>query len=227
MTAMKTGYLLLMVVIAAMPGVGQSRLFVSFNPGTNLHNSENSLPIIGSKALRWSPGFSVAYESDSLWGFGARVEYSFSRSVVNGVTPFPKSDPITLVTTGYFWDDLSYTTHNIDLSLCYVPIHGVVIAAGPTISLAHRTISVDIPPTAGLPNGRYFEDRLVSYCAGANGSVTLELPVSSGTPGAFVLLNLKLRYLHSFWFDARGRDLDNYHQSSLVGQFGMGFGVAF
>ena len=102
-----------------------------------------------------------------------------------------------------------------------------MIAAGPTISLAHRTISLDIPALAVQSNGRYFEDRLVSYCAGANGSVTLELPISSGTPGAFVLLNLKLRYLQSFRFDARGRDLDNYHQSSLVGQFGMGCGVAF
>ena len=56
--------------------------------------------------------------------------------------------------------------------------------------------------------------------------MTIEPPIASGPRSPFVLLNLKFRCLHSVWFDARGRDLNNYHQSSLVGQIGMGFGIA-
>jgi len=218
---------LVLLATATAPMFGQDKVFVSFDPGMNLYNSENSLKTIGNKSLRWSPGFSVAYERDSLWGFGARLEYSFSRSIATEVMQFTVTSPTAPLAVGYFWDDLSFTTHNIDLSLCWKPVDWAVVAGGPTVSLAHRTIEMNVPPMGGNPNGRYFEDRLVSYCLGANGSIAVEVPVSSGSPGAFALLNIKARYLHSILFDARGRNLANYHQSSLMGQVGIGFGVAF
>ena len=218
---------LLTLLIVVAPSLGaQSRVFLSFNAGLSLYNSENSLKTIGGQALDWSPGFSVGYERDSLLGVSMRVEYAYTRAVAVNAMSFAVSGATGPEPVASFGADLAFTTHNLDIAACIRPVDFLSLAIGPTVSLAYRTIELTTPSTPGIPS-RYFRDRLASLCLGANCSVDVEIPVQSRPGFLFVYSGLKIRYIHSVWFDKRGRDLSDYTQSSLLGSFALGLGYSF
>lgn len=221
---MRTLKVLLILLLVSPILHGQNKLFVSLNPGVYLYNSENSLKTIENGALRWTPGFSIAYERDSLLGMTVLLEYAYTHSIVNNATTFVYS--LTPIGSLSFGADLASTSHHLDIAICFKPWRSVWLAVGPTISLGHRTIELTEPRINEI-GPRSLEDRLVSLAIGANASASFELPIQEGPKYLFLMSSLKIRFLRAVWFDRRGRDLDNYYQESLFGGLSLGLGYSF
>ncbi len=221
---MRTPKVLLILLFVSPMLYAQNKVFVSLNPGSYLYNSENYLRTMENGALHWAPGFSIAFQRDSVLGMTVRLEYAYARSVAVNATPFVTS----LTPTGSlsFGADLAMTSHHLDIAICFKPWRVVWLAVGPTISLDHRTIELTEPRINEIAP-RYLEDRLVSIALGVNASASFELPIQEGPTYLFLLSNLKLRFLRAVWFDRRGRDLDNYYQESLFAGLSLGLGYSF
>lgn len=215
---MKNLILLSLLLYLCSPLYAQNKILISYNPGMSLHNSENSTKIIGDKHIAWFPGISLAYATENLWGLNVLLEYNYSSKRIYDVQ--------TLATTSSA--DLILTCNNFDVAVYYKANEWLSFAAGPTMSLVNRTIVIDNLLASGLENvEKSFEDRLVSFCLGVNGSVSIEVPLQTAAQYVFFFSNVKLRYLHSVWFDDRGRNLSNYYQSFLFGQLNIGLGYNF
>ena len=204
-------------------GRGQDRLYISFNPGYSFYDSENSMKITGNKSVGWTPGCSVGYQTERLIGAPVRFEYDFTYSRLSDVLTFDATSLTGPSPVVYFSANLTYAMHDLDLSLVIPFAEWAGASIGPSCALLRRTI--DIPQ---IPNdqGRTlsFEDRLVSYSIGINVSLYLAVPGTPEPQTVFAFFGTKLRYLHSIYFDARGRALDNYSQESLLGQIQAGIG---
>lgn len=218
-----------LVLLLLSPSLhGQNRLFLSAAPGISLYNSENAMLTIGDKSVSWFPGLSVAYERENMSGVNWHVEYNFSRAKVEDVLDFIVTGPGGPTQIGVFNADLILSVHSVDLALFYRECEWLSFAIGPTVSLIHRTIETNgIPTPDPFGQARDFEDRLTSLGVGLNGSVNVEVPFDDVPPFFFFYSILKARYVHSVWFDKRGRNLGNYQQSFLVGQWYMGLGYNF
>ena len=205
----------------------EERLLFSLDPGWSLYNSENSLKTMEEGSLGWTPGFSIGFETDSLWGLALRAEYAYARSVAIGAMQFIVTGPGGPQATGTYGADVIFTTHNMDVAVATRPVEYFSLAGGPTLSLAHRTIDLTTPRLDQTSQSRHFVDRVASLCAGLNASVNLEVPLGEGDQYFFFLSSLKLRYLYSLWFDKRDRNLDDYYQESILGQLSIGLGYSF
>ena len=218
--------LLLLCVVLSTPMWAQQTLLLSLDPGLNIHNSENSLKTIGNKALDWSPGFSAGYEGVCLWGVALRLEYSYTRSSAHNALEFAIAGSSGPEPIASFGSDLSFTTNNLDIAAIVQPEPFLILAIGPTLALAHRTIEFTEPPSEEF-SAIYFQDRLTSLCLGVNGAVDLRVPLENGPQHLFLFAGIRLRYLHSVLFDKRGRDLGNYSQSQFFGRLSVGLGCTF
>jgi hypothetical protein len=87
--------------------------------------------------------------------------------------------------------------------------------------------SIDAPRNPGETLSNNIDDRLVSLCLGVNASLNFHVPFGSGSSYPFFYSSLKFRYLHSLWFDVRGRDVSNYYQSFVFSQLNLGIGYNF
>jgi hypothetical protein len=223
---MKNKLLFIMLLIYSS-SVSQTKTMASFNPGSSLYNSENSMRTIGSKTIGWFRGFSVAFEKENFWGIDVHGEYCYAYSKTQDVINYNRtnSSGIVIGTTGA---DLIIAIHNIDLAVIYHINSWLSISGGPSLGLTYRTLKIDNLSESAQQNVFYsFEDRLASLCGGVNGSINLELPLQGNSEYFFLYSSLKLRYLHSLLFDKRGRNLDNYYQSFLSGQLNIGVGNCF
>jgi hypothetical protein len=204
-------------------GRGQDRVYISFNPGYSFYDAENHTKITGGKTIGWTPGLSVGYQTERLIGEPLRFEYDFTYSRLSDVLTFVVTGSAGPSPVGYISASLTYAMHDLDLSLVIPFAEWAGASIGPSCALLRRTI--DIPQ---IPNdqGRTLslEDRLVSYSVGINVSLYLTLPGTPEPQTVFAFFGTKLRYLHSIYFDARGRALDNYYQDSLLGQIQVGLG---
>jgi hypothetical protein len=225
---MKKNILVLVLVLFCFPVRAQNKILISYNPGLSLYNSENSMDVIGDKSILWIPGISVAYEIENLWGQNFHFEYDFVNTRMGAVQEFAwtgSSGPDVLGTTT---SDLILSCHNVDIAVYYTIDKWLSVAAGPTLSFVNRSIVIDELPRYSQENlSGTFEDRLSSLCLGVNGSVKMEIPLITASRYVFIFSTAKLRYLHSVWFDARGRNLDNYYQSFLSAQINFGLGYNF
>jgi hypothetical protein len=225
---MKNFFLLSLFLCLCSPLYAQNKIFLSYNPGISLYNSENSGKTIGDKHLGWFPGFSIAYESENIWGLNLLLEYNWTQKRIYDVQTFAMTTSTGSGTLGYFNADLILACHNLDISVSYKVKDWLYFAAGPTVSLVDRSIVMD-----NLPNyiqekvGSSFDDRLISLCLGVNGSVNIEIPFQTSSQYVFFFSSIKLRYLQSVWFDDRGRNLDNYSQSFIFTQLNIGLGYNF
>ncbi len=221
---MSTPKILLALLLAAPSLDAQDRLFVSVNPAAYLYNSENSFKTIENGSLGWAPGFSIGFERDSLWGMTMLAEYCYTRSIADNAMRFDYTiSPPTVLSFGA---DLIYVSHSLDIGIRFRISKYFLLAVGPTVSLSHRTITLTEPRVNEI-SARDFEDRLVSIALGANGSASFEIPFQDSPPSFFAFTTLKLRFLHAIWFDKRGRNLDDYYQTSLLSHLGLGVGYAF
>ena len=216
---------IVLVLLLVSPALNaQNKVSLSLNPGVYLYNSENSFETSENASITWAPGFSIAYERDSLWGMTVHVEYAYTRSMAVNAIPFTFNTG-TLASVS-FGADLVSMSHHLDLGVCFKPCRSILLVLGPTIALSHRTIELTEPPIDVVP-ARHFEDRLVSMALGANASASFEIPIQEGPNYMFLLSTLKFRFLHAVWFDKRGRDLDNYFQDSFLTHLGFGVGYSF
>ena len=222
---MKKHVPLLFLLLFCLPLSAQKKIYISYNPGISLFNSENSKKTTGDKHIRWFPGISLACAVENLWGLNVSLGYDYSSKRIYDVQAFARTGPTGPEIIGYSNADLILACHNFDISLYDKANDWLSFGAGPTLSFVNRSIVIDDLPSSGFENtDRSFEDRLLSLCLGFNYSVNIEVPLETGTQHFFFFSALKLRYLHSVWFDDRGRNLDNYHQSLLFGQLCIGLG---
>lgn len=218
--------ILMMIFILSAGMMGQSKLMLSFNPGMSLYNSENSMLTIGDKSIGWFPGISLRYEKNNVSGLSYQIEYCFAYSKTTDVLDFPETNignGTILYTLGA---DLTLTEHNIDADLVYHIAEALSVSGGPTVALVYRSLEVDnIPTQTNLQKS--LDDRLASLCLGVNCSINVELPLDDNPQYLFLFSSINARYLHSVYFDKRGRDLDDYYQSFLSGQVNIGLGYCF
>lgn len=223
---MKTNISLLVLLIFSSPLWAQDRVFFSLNPGMSLYNSENSMSTMVNGSIGWLPGFSVGYENDSLVKVPVRVDYSFTYAFVRNAMQFTVTSSSGPEPTGSFGANITFVTNNFDFAVVGRPIEFVAVTAGPTVSAVYRTISL-VPPAILSGEVLSLDDRLASVCVGLNCSLNFEVPLEDGPNYVFFFSDLELRYIHSVWFDSRGRDTGDYYQSSLMGHVGVGLGYKF
>jgi hypothetical protein len=117
--------------------------------------------------------------------------------------------------------------NNIDIAISYDLNHVINYSIGPTFSFISRSYVID-DVWSSSESKKDLNNRLVSLCAGINFSVNFEFPFNvTNNNGLFFFTKLKMRYLHAFWFDARGRNLDNYYQDFFFSQIHLGIGYSY
>ena len=224
---MKTTGLILILLLLPVVLHAQDRVFLSLNPGVSLSNSENSMKVVGDKQIHWMPGVGLAYETPLPWNFDLNIEYNYIYARVNAVTMnhvvTPENVPIADLP-----EDLVLTYHNFDINAVFGRTRSLRSSVGPTVAYVGRSIQMHLlNPSAQEPLSSTFEDRLQSLCLGANISVNFDFPLEDAGSGFFIFTHFKFRYLHSVWFDDRGRKLDNYFQEFLTAQVNLGAGYSF
>jgi hypothetical protein len=221
--------ILFIVFFVATPMSAQNRIYVSFSPGINIYDSENSSKTVGDKELLWSQGLSIAYVTDGYWRrMNLDIEYNYTYSRANDVQIFTATGSAGSLQPPTFAADLLLKWHNVDIDLNWRLSRWLSFSVGPSIAYVGRSIIIDHLPFGGQ-NGSpaSFEDRLQSLCTGLNGSINGEIPLTYSENYPFLLIHSKTRYLHSVWFDARGRKLSNYSQTFILDQINIGVGYRF
>jgi hypothetical protein len=217
----------LLLLLSFVMVQAQDKLILTGNPGTYLYNSENSFKTIGSSHADWLPGGSIIYQHDNLWGMNLQFEYNYACTTLTNVLTFFQTDINTGTIANTFGADLILEHHQFDLGLVLHINNYFSITGGPTIGFVNRTIQLTMPLSSEESYKNHLEDRLASVCLGANASLNLEVPLQDSEHYFFFFTSVKYRYLHSAWFDARGRNLDNYYQDFLTGQSNIGIGYNF
>ena len=218
---------ILLILLICSGLYSQNRIYLSMNPGVSLSNSENSMKLIGDKSIDWFPGFSIGYERDNVWGYNLFCEYNITYDKVE-VMKFGRTSPDSPDIIDTFSGNLILTLYNFDFGIKDEIIDNLSYAIGPTVSVASRSFVIDdAPRNPEEILSLNIDDRLMSLCLGVNASLNFQVPFSSGNSYPFFYSSLKFRYLHSLWFDARGRDVSNYYQSILFSQLNLGIGYNF
>lgn len=181
--------------------------------GVYVFNSENDLPItqdgkfiggygINASVMReetgpCSPSIDLQYYTSS-----APMEFNYSLSGLPAIR-----------------GKLIIDQFIADAGLNYRITKWTLLGFGPSLAMARRT--VDLPD-------KNIADGLNSYCAGVFCTAAMLSPLGKeGSSRLYSYYTLKLRYLHSLFFDTRGRNLGSYSQSFLTVSLGMGIGYAF
>ena len=220
-------YKLAFILFAAFINIyGQNRVMVSYNPGYFIYNSENFLHITDQYKIGSFPGLSAAFERDSVLGFNIHLEYDFNYYNKFGMVEFNWGETNSTLDNRFIFTNYFLTSHNYDVSLLFKLFNKLNFSLGPSFAVYSRTFEYHEPlPPGVIAPGLY--DRLVSYCLGVNGAMNFNYPLSDSKNYFFLYSGLKFRYVHSFRFDARGRNLDNYFQSFLTVQLNLGMGYNF
>jgi hypothetical protein len=198
------------------------------NPGLSLFNSENSMKLIGDKSIDWFPGMSIGYERDNLWGYNLYCEYNITYKKVEDVIVWSRTAPDSPDIIDTYGSNLVLSLYNFDFGIKDNIIEDLSYAFGPTVAFVSRSFVIDdAPRNPGETLSNNIDDRLVSLCAGVNASLNLQILFSTGSNYLFFYSSLKFRYLHSLWFDARGRNVSDYYQSFLFSQLNLGLGYNF
>lgn len=220
---MKTLFFTLLIACSAV--LAQTQVTISYNPGISFYCSENSLKIMGNKELKGNNGFSLAYRNDQFLNlFPIDIEYSYLYSRINDVQTFYITGTANASPPASYTADLIFQWHNLDIDVHYPLFPMFSFSLGPSVSYAGRTFAIDHFASLDLPA---FTDRLQSLCLGMNISLNGELPLQNSGRYFFLLVHAKMCYLHSIWFDDRGRNLENYHQTFLLGRLNLGIGYCF
>jgi hypothetical protein len=218
---------ILILLFLFIPLHAQDRVFFSVNPGLSLYNSENSMKTIGDKKIRWMPGLSIGYEKDDLLGMNLYFGFDYTYSKVKNVLEFVSTTlgPEPTDTTGA---DLILQLNSFDAAIRFKLYKGLDILFGPTVSVVARSlITENFPPSPFESVSGNLDDRLVSVCVGLNFGARMEIPLSEDPRYFFVYSGFRLRYIHSIWFDDRGRKLLNYYQNFFIGHLNVGLGYNF
>jgi len=186
--------------------------------GGYIYNSENSLKIMGDENYFLNYGFEVSYENKDLYGYDIQVDYSYIYSSKEKVLEFSifssGPDEYHLI----FYTDASLSFHMIDFSLKNDLNELFSFGFGPSFSLVNRMYTVDYYD---------FEDKLASFAVGINASIDIKYPFTENEQYLFLFSSIKFRYLFGLLYDKGLRDLSNYNQHFVTGNFSVGLGYNF
>ena len=194
----------------------QNKILFSVSPGLSLYNSENAMKVTGNHKVDWLFGVGVGLQGAKLLEENIYLEYNLTYRKVKRAIELPQFDQMSPTLIGTYGADLTLSLHNFDFGVIQKVNETLRLNYGPTLSVVNRSFYTEASPT--------FEDRLASLCVGLNCSIDLISPPSDNQEGHFFYSNVKIRYIHSLLFDARGRNLDNYYQSFLFAQLNIGLG---
>lgn len=186
--------------------------------GGYIYNSENSLKIMGNENYLLNYGFEVSYENKDLFGYDIQVDYSYMYSDKNKVLEFYVYDPSPDGNSFFFYSDISLALHTFDISLRNQLNKYFSLGFGPSFSFVNRSYIVEYSD---------FEDRLASFAVGISGSIDVKLPLDENTNYWYVYSGIKFRYLYGLLYDEGLRDLSNYNQHFVTGNFSIGLGYSF
>lgn len=202
----------------------QNRITFNFGYGYFLYNSENSMKIMGDKKFDSHLSYGVRFLRKDILGLDISLGYSFSESVKKRTLIFYRTDPNSPTIVDSYGSDVTLLTHTIELNY-YTQITSYLSAGiGPTFLFANRILEANFPGEGAKFN---IYDKLASACIGGNVFVEFTIPLNDAENYFFLSPKLKAVYAHSFWFDEKGRILDNYKQEFLDTQISVGVGYNF
>lgn len=182
-------------------------------------NSEDALPFLQDRKFIGGYGIDASIIRQTEKGCGLYLDVEYFRSNASGPLVFNVTPGLGPNTVNTFHGKVSLDQFSVDIGPRYQLTRWLQAGFGPSFAMESRSVDV---PYAGIA------DRLDSYCLGLNAVAAATLPFhETGNRGFFWYYTLKLRYLHSIFFDARGRNLSNYSQSFLTASLGAGIGYAF
>jgi len=192
--------------------------------GLYLYNSENSLPVMGDENYLLNYGFELGYRNKNLFGYTIQFDYSYLYSGIDSVLKFIITNEIE--PNQAFYSDVSLSLNTIDISV--IGYFGEIFSFGfgPSFSVVNRSINVE-NPYAFDEEYKHFEDRLASFNIGLIGLIDMRIPFSGGNNYWYFYSELKIRYLHGFFYDEGLRDLDDYDQNFVTANLAIGIGYNF
>lgn len=202
----------------------QNQITVSPVIGLYLYNSENSLPVMGDENYLLNYGFELSFRNKNLFGFTFQVDYSYLYSGIDSVLKFIVTNE--LEPNQAFYSDVSLSQNTIDISVIGNLGKIFSFGFGPSFSIVNRSINVE-NPYAFDEEYRHFEDRLATFNIGIIGLVDVRIPFSEQENYWYFYSGLKIRYLHSFFYDEGLRDLDDYNQNFVSANLAIGIGYNF
>lgn len=193
---------------------------ISLKPtiGGYIYNSENSLKIMENEDYILNYGFEVSYENKDLFGYDIQADYSYIYSGFDNYLEWVRTGESDPTPIGYSYSDISLTLNNFDLSLKYKLNENFSYGFGPSFSIVNRTYTYDFAD---------FIDRLASFAIGANVSIDFKYPLEQSEQYLFLYGSVKYRYLYGLLYDKGLRDLSDYNQHFVTGNFSVGLGYNF
>jgi hypothetical protein len=211
-------YTVILISIFTSTSFTQHQVTVKPSLGLYIYNSENSLKIMGDENYLLNYGFEVSYENKDLYGYDIQVDYSYSCSDFENVLEFVYTGESSPDPLGFFHSDVSLSLHTFDVSLKNEISGYFSYGFGPSFSFVNRSYFIE----------HYdFEDRLASFAIGVSGSIDVKLPLGGNKNYWYFYSGLKLRYLYGLFYDEGLRDLSNYNQHFVTGNFSIGLGYNF
>jgi hypothetical protein len=186
--------------------------------GGYIYNSENSLKVMGDENYFLNYGFEVSYENKDLFGYDMQVDYSYIYSGIDNVLEFVRTGPDDPTPIGFTYSDVSLSLHTFDFELKNEIDEYFSYGFGPSFSFVNRSFILEADN---------FIDRLASFAVGLNASIDIKYPLTNDEAFIFLYSGIKCRYLFGLLYDKGLRDLSDYNQHFVTGNFSIGLGYSF
>lgn len=193
---------------------------ISLKPtiGGYIYNSENSLKIMENEDYILNYGFEVSYENKDLFGYDIQADYSYIYSGFDNYLEWVRTGENGPEILDVFYSDISLTLNNLDISLKNNIDEYFSYGIGPSASIVNRSI---------ITEESNFVDRLASFAIGLNVSIDFKYPLEQSEQYLFLFSSVKYRYLFGLLYDKGLRDLSDYNQHFVTGNFTVGLGYNF
>ena len=212
-------YYICCFLIIIAHSVLQAQNKVSFNLGIGHYalNSENSMRIMMDERYRAYFLCGFTYERENLWGNNFQFEYSYHQNTKEHVLQFVRIDELTGTPASITPGDVSLIMHNFDLSYVQKINNDFSYGYGLSFAVINRIIDIQ--------NSLY--DKLASSGLGVNCYIAYTRQLTEEEHYYYFTAKVKLRYIHSVWFDKGIRNLDDYSQYFFTDELSVGVGYAF
>ena len=163
-------------------------------------------------------GFELSYGNKDIFGYDIQLDYSYIYSGFDNYLEWVRTGESDPTPIGYSYSDISLSLNNFDLSLKNEIDEYFSYGFGPSFSFVNRTYTYDFVD---------FVDRLASFAIGINASIDFKYPLNESEQYLFLFSSVKYRYLFGLLYDKGLRDLSNYDQHFITGNFSVGIGYNF
>ena len=205
------------VIILISSSFSQHQITLKPTIGGYIYNSENSLKIMENKDYVFNYGFEVSYENKDILGYDIQLDYSYIYSGFDNYLEWIRTGENGPEILDVFYSDISLTLNNLDISLKNDIDEYFSYGFGPSASIVNRSIVTEESD---------FVDRLASFAIGLNASIDFKYPLTEDEQYLF-LCGAKCRYLFGLLYDKGLRDLSDYSQHFVTGNFTIGIGYSF